>query len=73
MTRTRAIIAVALAGSFFLAGCAANPKSDDELAHTGPTCPASFTLKCTRRTAQEDECVCVKQTDVEHTVRTLIN
>ena len=63
--------ALTLLSTLLAAGCASGP------AHDGHTvgqrqCPGNYMLKCTKRSAQPEECSCVPRGHIEETVEALI-
>ena len=62
---------VALA-AMAMAGCAAQPSYDDDTYAQSP-CRGDQKLKCTKRSAQPEECSCVTTGDVEELIESVIN
>jgi len=52
-------------------GCASNPSYDDDT-YSQRKCRGEYKLKCTKRSAQPEQCSCVPNGNIEETVEALI-
>ena len=67
----RIVSATVVLAVMAMAGCASQPSYDDDT-YAQPRCPSNYKMKCTKRSAQPEECSCVSSDDIEELIQGVI-